>query len=125
LVDETYVRIRGVWHYLSRAVDTKGALIDAWLSPRRDLATAVACFRRAIRSIPEHVVTDKARFYPAAIREHVPNARHTATGFYNQAISTKRCERSHGRTELPPRAAGRGDRALAWSAAVAAGPGKG
>jgi hypothetical protein len=31
---------------------------------------------------PEHVVTDKAAFYPSAIRTYAPGARHTATGFY-------------------------------------------
>ena len=46
--------------------------------------------------MPEHVVTDKATFYPAAIRDHAPGARHTATGFYNRVISTNRCERNHG-----------------------------
>jgi transposase-like protein len=58
-----------------------------------------ACFRRCIESTectPEHVVTDKATFYPSAIRVHAPGARHTATGFYNRVISTNRCERNHG-----------------------------
>jgi hypothetical protein len=41
---------------------------------------------------PEHVVTDKATFYPSAIRAHAPLARHTATGFYNRVISTNRCD---------------------------------
>jgi transposase-like protein len=45
---------------------------------------------------PEHVVTDKATFYPSAIRACAPEARHTATGFYNPVISTNRCERNHG-----------------------------
>jgi len=45
--------------------------------------------------IPEHVVTDKATFYPSAIRTCAPGARHTATGFYNLVISTNRCERNH------------------------------
>ena len=42
------------------------------------------------------MVTDKATFYPSAIRVHAPGARHTATGFYNRVISTNRCERNHG-----------------------------
>jgi transposase-like protein len=99
LVDETYVKIRGTWHYLYRGIDAEGQVLDCWLSRTRDLAAAEAFFRRTIRStgcMPEHVVTDKASFYLSAIRTCAPGARHTATGFYNPVISTNRCERNHG-----------------------------
>src|SRR5919202_1519052 len=46
--------------------------------------------------MPEHVVTDKATFYPSAISTCAPGAKHTATGFYNPVISANRCERNHG-----------------------------
>ena len=42
------------------------------------------------------MVTAKAAFYPSAIRTCAPDAKHTATGFYNLVISTNRCERNHG-----------------------------
>jgi transposase-like protein len=74
-------------------------VLDCWLSRTRDLAAAEAFFRRTISSTgctPEHVVSDKAAFYPSAIRTCAPSARHTATGFYNPVISTNRCERNHG-----------------------------
>jgi transposase-like protein len=99
LVDETYVKILGKWHYLYRGVDQDGQVLDCWLSRTRDLAAAEAFFRRTISSTgctPEHVVTDKASFYPSAIRACAPGAKHTATGFYNLVISTNRCERNHG-----------------------------
>jgi len=99
LVDETYVKILGKWHYLYRGVDEEGQVLDCWLSRTRDLAAAEAFFRRTIRStgcVPEHVATDKASFYPSAIRAYAPGAKHTATGFYNLVISTNRCERNHG-----------------------------
>lgn len=99
LVDETYVKILGKWHYLYRGVDLDGQVLDCWLSATRDLEAAEAFFRRSIASsggVPEHIVTDKATFYPSAIRAHAPAARHTATGFYNRVISTNRCERNHG-----------------------------
>ena len=99
LVDETYVKILGKWHYLYRGIDTDGQVLDCWLSRTRDLAAAEAFFRRTISSTgctPEHVVTDKAAFYPSAIRTCAPGAKQTATGFYNLVISTNRCERNHG-----------------------------
>jgi transposase, IS6 family len=99
LVDETYVKILGKWHYLYRGVGLDGQVLDCWLSRTPDLA-AVVFFRRTIGSTgctPEHVVTDKAAaFYPSVIRTCAPGAKHTATGFYNLVISTNRCERNHG-----------------------------
>jgi transposase-like protein len=107
LVDETYVKIRGTRHYSYRGVDQDGQVLDCWLSRTRDLAAAEAFFRRAISSIgctPKYVVTDKAAFYPSAIRTRVSGAKHTATGFYNVVISTNRCERNHGylKTRIRP-----------------------
>jgi hypothetical protein len=74
-------------------------VLDCWLSRTRDLAAAEAFFRRTISSTgctPEHVVTDKATCYPSVIRTCAPDAKHTATGFYNPVLSTNRCERNHG-----------------------------
>jgi transposase-like protein len=99
LVDETYVKILGKWHYLYRGIDLDGQVLDCWLSATRDLPSAEAFFRQTIGStqcVPKHVVTDKAAFYPSAIRTHAPDARHTATGLYNRVISTNRCERNDG-----------------------------
>jgi putative transposase len=99
LVDETYVKILGRWHYLYRGVDLDGQVLDCWLSRTRDLRAALAFFRRTTGSTgctPEHVVTDKATCYPSAIRTCAPGAKHTATGFYNLVTSTNRCERNHG-----------------------------
>ena len=42
LVDETYVKILGTWHYLYRGVDPDGQVLDCWLSRTRDLAAAEA-----------------------------------------------------------------------------------
>jgi putative transposase len=65
LVDETYVKILGRWHYLYRGIDLDGQVLDCWLSATRDLPAAEAFFERSIGStgcVPEHVVTDKAAF---------------------------------------------------------------
>jgi len=78
LVDETYVKILGNWHYLYRGVDQDGQVLDCWLSHTRDLAAAEAFFRRTINSTgctPEHIVIDKATFYPSAIRTCAPTRR--------------------------------------------------
>jgi len=99
LIDETYVKILGKWHYLYRGVDDQGQVLDCWLSRTRDLAAAEVFLRRSIISTgctPQHVVTDKAAFYPSAIRTYATGAKHTPTGFYNVVTSTNRCERNHG-----------------------------
>src|SRR5208337_2109921 len=70
-VDETYVRVKGRWCYLYRAIDSTGAAIDFLLSALRDAAAAERLFRQAL-SDPSHpqprvINTDKARLYGSAI----------------------------------------------------------
>src|SRR5438034_6292837 len=52
-VDETYIAIKGKWHYLYRAVDKQGRSVDFMLRPDRGIAAAQACFRRALASPPD------------------------------------------------------------------------
>lgn len=61
-MDETYIRVKGRWTYLYRAVDRDGQTLDFMLSERRDLAAARRFFRRAIglNGVPERVVIDKS-----------------------------------------------------------------
>jgi transposase-like protein len=49
-VDETYVGIRGRWHYICRAIDGPGQIVDALVSPTRNIAAACTFFERAIAS---------------------------------------------------------------------------
>jgi transposase-like protein len=51
-VDETYVRVAGMWTYLYRAVDSAGETIDFLLSPQRDLTAAKLFVRRVTLSGP-------------------------------------------------------------------------
>lgn len=71
-VDETYVRIKGRWSYLYRAIDSTGATIDFVLSIFRS-ADAKELFAKALRDVshpqPRVINTDKAALYPAAIYE--------------------------------------------------------
>src|SRR5713226_252810 len=48
-VDETYARIRGRWHYIYRAIDGHGQIVDAYVSPTRDTVAARRFFEPAIR----------------------------------------------------------------------------
>ena len=63
-VDETYIRARGRWSYLYRAVDRHGLTIDFLLSERRDTAAAKRFFTRAVQrhGAPERITLDG---YPA------------------------------------------------------------
>jgi transposase-like protein len=71
-VDETYVKVRGQWTYLYRAVDKAGQTVDFRLSSRRDVAAAKAFFKKAIRheGRPPHTITlDGYRASHRAVRE--------------------------------------------------------
>ena len=71
-VDETYVRIRGRWAYLYRAVDASGKTVDFQLSPRRNVASVKAFFRKALRSqrrSPETLTLDGYAASHLAVRE--------------------------------------------------------
>ncbi|OYR32470.1 DDE domain protein [Brucella lupini] len=61
-VEETYLKVRGKWTYLYRAVDGDGQNLDFRLSERRDLAAARRFFKKAIATngVPERVVIDKS-----------------------------------------------------------------
>ncbi len=61
-VDETYIKVRGKWTFLYRAVDRAGQTLDFMLSERRDLAAARRFFKKAITTngVPEKVVIDKS-----------------------------------------------------------------
>src|SRR5919199_1367269 len=70
-VDETYCRLNGRWAYCYRAIDQEGQVVDAYFSERRNASAAQAFFERAIGRTgvkPEHVITDRARCYPPALR---------------------------------------------------------
>ncbi|WP_371826978.1 IS6 family transposase [Microvirga sp. VF16] len=71
-VDETYIRVKGKWVYLYRAVDAGGQTIDFLLSPKRDAAAARRFFRKALRQPhtvnPRTITVDKNAAYPIATK---------------------------------------------------------
>lgn len=68
-MDETYIKIKGQWRYLYRAVDTSGRTIDFLLTGKRDATAALRFFRKAIRyhGKPEGVTIDKSGANRAAL----------------------------------------------------------
>ena len=71
-MDETYVRVKGVWKYLYRAVDKAGATVDFLLTAKRDRKAALRFLRKAIRynGAPEKVTIDKIGANTAALESH-------------------------------------------------------
>jgi transposase-like protein len=72
-VDETYVKVKGQWLYLYRAVDSEGNTIDFYLSESRDKQAAKRFFKKALAfshvSKPRVITVDKNLAYPIAIQE--------------------------------------------------------
>jgi transposase, IS6 family len=72
-VDETYIKIKGQWAYLYRAVDSEGATIDFWISEKRDKKSAETFFKKALKAThnqsPRVITTDKYYTYEVLINE--------------------------------------------------------
>jgi putative transposase len=68
-MDETYIKIKGQWRYLYRAVDKAGQTIDFLLTAHRDKKAALRFFKKAVRQhgLPEKVTIDKSGANTAAI----------------------------------------------------------
>jgi len=83
--DEAYIKVKGRWTYLYRAIDRDGNLVDVRLSEKRDKAAAEAFFRSArtvTGSVPERVTTDGHNSYPGAITAELGEAVHHRTNRY-------------------------------------------
>ncbi len=100
-IDEVFVKIGGIQHYLWRAVDQDGEVIDVFLQSRRDGKAAKRFFRRLLkthRSEPRKIVTDKLRSYGVAQRELIPDTLHDTSQYANN-----RAELSHQPTRVRER----------------------
>ena len=102
-VDETYIKVKGKWAYLYRAVDKLGNTIDFYLSPTRNTKAAKRFLSKALQGLkewekPRVINTDKAPTYAAALAElkaegKCPNdTRHRQVKYLNNVI-----EADHGK----------------------------
>src|SRR4051812_31770540 len=93
-LDEVFLKINGITHYLWRAVDQNGVVIDILVQPKRDRFAAMKFFRRLLRANGRHrprvIVTDKLRSYAAAKRVVMPGVAHRHHRYLNN-----RAENSH------------------------------
>jgi transposase-like protein len=97
-VDETYVKVNGVWRYVYRAVDQYGQVIDVLVSIRRDADAARRFFQRALSAwkvTPSEVVTDAASVYPAVLDELIPSAWHHVEQYANNPIEADHSRPKH------------------------------
>ena len=93
-VDETYVRVAGVWRCVYRAVDQHGQVIDVYVSRRRNIAAATRFFETMLagRERPREVTTDLAAPLLRVVDELLPDVLHDTTQYANNRI-----EWDHGR----------------------------
>jgi transposase-like protein len=93
-VDETYLRVAGVWRYVYRAVDQYGQVIDVLVSKRRNVAAATKFFQMMLagRERPRDVTTDLAAPLLCVVDDLLPDALHDTTQYANNRI-----ECDHGR----------------------------
>jgi putative transposase len=100
-IDEVFVKINGIQHYLWRAVDQDGEVVDVLLQSRRDGKAAKRFFKRLLkthRMEPRKIVTDKLRSYGVAHRELIPDTIHDTSQYANN-----RAELSHQPTRVRER----------------------
>jgi len=91
-LDEVYVKINGELHYLWRAVDHEGEVLESFVTKTRDKAAALKFIKAAMKRYgsPKVIVTDRLRSYKAAMKE-IGNAERQVTGRH----LNNRAENSH------------------------------
>ncbi len=100
-IDEVFIKIQGKQHYLWRAVDQDGEVVDVFLQKKRDGKAAKRFFNRFLikhKSEPRKIVTDKLRSYGVAHRELIPETIHDTEKYANN-----KAELSHQPTRVRER----------------------
>ena len=101
-LDEVFIRINGTQHYLWRAVDQHGNVLDVLVQSRRNAEAANRFFRRLLKGleyVPRVIVTDKLGSYQVAHRELLGSVEHRRSKYLNN-----RAENSHQPTRQRERA---------------------
>jgi transposase-like protein len=108
-VDETYVRVAGVWRYVYRAVDQFGQVIDVYVSKRRNVAAATKFFQSLLagRDRPREVTTDLAAPLLRVVDDLLPEVLHDTTQYANNRIE---CDHGRLKSRLRPMRGLRTDR---------------
>src|SRR3979490_2618090 len=97
-LDEVFLKINGRLHYLWRAVDQDGDVLNILVQGRRDKRAAKKFFRKLLkrlRYVPREIITDKLRSYSAAKSEVLPGVE-----FRQAKGQNNRAENSHQPTRL-------------------------
>jgi putative transposase len=92
-LDEVFLTINGERHYLWRAVDQEGNVLDILVQRRRDKKAAKKFFHTLLKGcqyVPRGLITDKLKSYGAAKREILPGVEHRQHRYLNN-----RAENSH------------------------------
>ena len=111
-LDEVFIRIQGVQHYLWRAVDQGGVVLDILVQDRRDAKAAKRFFKRLLRGLqyaPRVIITDKLGSYGVAQRHLLPDVEHRQSRYLNNRAEnshrpTRRRERQMQRFKSPGQA---------------------
>jgi putative transposase len=101
-LDEVFIKINGKIHYLWRAVDQHGTVLDILVTSRRDARAATRFFRKLLKGleyVPRVLVTDKLPSYGVARRRVMPGVEHRRSKYLNN-----RAENSHQPTRQRERA---------------------
>ena len=111
-VDETYVKVAGVWRYVYRAVDQHGQVIDVYVSARHDILAARRFFTAVIgiHGEPVEVVTDRAQALKHVIGELLPAAFPNTSQYANNRVE---CDHGRLKARLRPMRGLKSDRTAA------------
>ena len=111
-LDEVFSRINGERHYLWRAVDQHGVVLDILVQDRRNATAAKRFFKRLLAGLryrPRRIITDGLRSYSVAQRDILPGVRHRTSRYLNNRAEnshrpTRRRERQMQRFKSPEQA---------------------
>ena len=121
-LDEVYLKSKGTLHYLWRAVDQDGQVLDILLQTRRNKHAAKRFFKKllkGLRYVPRVVVTDQLRSYGAALKEIMPSVEHRQhKGLNNRAELSHQSTRQQERQRRRFKSAGHAQRFLSAHAPI-------